>query len=62
MPNWLVILGVLIAVVPGLAVIVIGVVALFLSPPPHDPLLQDAGPGEADTPSSSPNEPPAPSK
>jgi hypothetical protein len=41
MPNWLIILLVLLAVVPGAAVILIGVVALFLSPPAHDPLLDD---------------------
>jgi hypothetical protein len=41
MPNWLIILIVLLAVVPGAAVILIGVVALFLSPPAYDPLLDD---------------------
>ena len=41
MPNWLIVLIVLIAVVPGAVVIVIGIVALFRSPPPHDPLLGD---------------------
>jgi hypothetical protein len=41
MPNWLIIVIVLIAVVPGVAVILIGVVALFMSPPAHDPLLDD---------------------
>jgi hypothetical protein len=44
MPNWLIILIVLIAVVPGVAVILIGVVALFLSPPAHDPMLDDSNP------------------
>ena len=44
MPNWLIILIVLIAVVPGAAVVLIGVVALFLSPPAHDPLLDDSNP------------------
>jgi hypothetical protein len=33
------------SVLPGVAVILMGVVALFLSPPPHDPLLGDE-PGE----------------
>jgi hypothetical protein len=44
-PTWLVILIVLVAVVPGAAVILIGVLALFLSPPAHDPLLEDADAG-----------------
>jgi hypothetical protein len=41
MPTWLIILIVFIAVVPGAAVILIGVVALFMSPPAHDPLLDE---------------------
>jgi hypothetical protein len=41
MPTWLIILLVLIAVVPGAAVILIGLVALFMSPPAHDPLLDE---------------------
>jgi hypothetical protein len=46
MPNWLIIMIVIVAVIPGVAIILIGVVALFLSPPAHDPLL---APGEPDT-------------
>jgi hypothetical protein len=48
MSNWLIILVVLIAVVPGAAVILIGVVALFMSPPAHDPLLDENVNDDAD--------------
>jgi hypothetical protein len=40
MPTWLIVVIALVAVLPGVAVILIGVIALFLSPPPHDPLLR----------------------
>ena len=39
MPNWLLILIALFAIVPGAAIILIGVVALILSPPAHDAML-----------------------
>jgi len=57
MPNWLIILIVLIAVVPGVAVILIGVVALFMSPPAHDPLLDDSNPDATPDSSTDPNDP-----
>jgi hypothetical protein len=40
MPTWLIVVIALVAVLPGVAVILIGVIALFLSPPPYDPLLR----------------------
>lgn len=47
MPTWLIVVIVVVAVLPGAAVILIGVLSLFLSTPPHDPLLgptdHDAG-------------------
>jgi len=61
-PNWLIILIVLIAVVPGAAVILIGVIALFLSPPAHDPLLDDSNPDAGEDVSSDSNDPLAPRK
>jgi hypothetical protein len=58
MPNWLIILIVIVAVLPGVAIILIGVVALFLSPPAHDPLLDPAEPEADEPPSLDPNDSP----
>ena len=58
MPNWLMILIVIVAVLPGVAIILIGVVALFLSPPAHDPLLDQAEPDTEESASPDPNSPP----